>query len=104
MAGREGVDGLAGREGADGLAVGREGADGLALADGDANDGEEVLDEGEDDLEDVGVEGDSSGETGGRRDSCDVSFVPATHSQSMVLLRSRTTLAFKWKDPEASPP
>ena len=33
----------------------------------------------------------------------EVSLAPATHSQSMDLLRSRTTLALMEKDPEANP-
>ena len=85
---------------ADGVAIGGDLADGVAI-------GEEVLDDDleelEDKFEDVGVEGESSGETDDL-DNCEVSLVPATHSQSMVLFRSRMTLALRWNEPEARPP
>ena len=101
---------------ADGLADGGAGviADGLAEADGVAFEGDldvgEALDDvgDEDDLEEVGVDGELSSssehsewEAFLRRE---LSLTPATHSQSTVLCRSRTTLAFRWKDPDASPP
>ena len=76
------ADGLALEEVADGLAL-EEVADGVA--DGDAN---------EDDLEDVGVDGRLSSESVEHStDKRELSLIPATHSQSTVLLRLRTTLA-----------
>ena len=74
-------------------------ADGLALADVDAN--------GEEDLEEVGVDGGEllgvEEQSDGVLCNFDVSLTPATHSQSTVLLRSRMTLALMWNDPEARP-
>ena len=86
---------------ADGLASGEEelGADGLACGDGD--DGEDCADgDGEELLEEVGVE---VMERSAFLSNFEVSLTPATHSQSIVLFRSRTTFALMENDPEANP-
>ena len=87
-------------------------ADGLALADGVANDGDledcgDVVYDDNEDLEDLGVDGELSSssvysccEAFSKRE---LSLTPATHSQSTVLFRSKMTLALMWKDPDARP-
>ena len=88
---------------ADGLADGGDGAcaDGLAGGgDGDRAGGLAGVDDGEEHLDEVGVELSEESEV---LDNLAVSLTPATHSQSIALLRSRTTFALIGYDPEANP-
>ena len=77
-------------------------ADGVAFED-EVDDGVAV------DEEDLGVDGEllsSSSELGTNLETFskrEHNLTPATNSQSTALLRSKMTLARKWKDPEASP-
>ena len=77
-------------------------ADGVAF-EGEVDDGVAV------DEEDLGVDGEllsSSSELGTNLETFskwEHNLTPATNSQSTALLRSKMTLARKWKDPEASP-
>ena len=96
-----------------GVLASGEVADVLAKADGVAFEGDfgdddcfEDVGDGED-LEEVvvGVDGELSPEHS-EEEACmrrELSLTPATHSQSTLLFRSRMTLAFKWKEPDASP-
>ena len=81
---------------ADGLAGVGEGDRAGGLAGGDCAGG----DDGEEHLDDVGI--DVLEESEGLS-NLEESFTPATHSQSIVLFKSRTTFALMGNDPEANP-
>ena len=107
--GEDGVaDGLA-EDGAGDVADGLAEADGVAFGEDleDFSVDGDLEDTGDDDLEEVGVDGEELLGLEEQSDALlcnfDVSFTPATLSQSTVLFRSRITLALIWNDPEASP-